>query len=203
MYLSNKYTIVYNNIINRAKARVLDGYAENHHIIPRSLGGTDIPENLVRLTAREHFICHLLLTKMLTGQNQHKMIHASWCMVMLTDRQQEYKINSHTYKILKEKYSSMRKTQEPWNKGTKGSYTQSVESNMKRSEKLKGRPSPNKGNFGDKNSFFGKTHSDETKEKIKESIKKSKRVPWNKGKKGLQVAWNKGKKITCTPTSQS
>jgi hypothetical protein len=37
MYLSNKYTIVYNNIVNRAKSRVLDGYGENHHIIPKNI----------------------------------------------------------------------------------------------------------------------------------------------------------------------
>lgn len=194
MYLDNKYTMWYNSIISEAKIRSNTSYTEIHHIIPRSLGGSDVEDNLVKLTAREHFICHLLLPKMTEGQAKHKMIHALWCMAMLTDRQGEYKINSHTYMLLKTQYSQMRRTQEPWNKGITGKITQTPESNKKRSATLKGRPSPNKGNFGEKNPFYGKTHTDETKTKIKETIRKSNRVPWNKGKKGLQVAWNKGKK---------
>ena len=41
MYLQNKYTRVYNLIIERAKHRSLTGYKERHHIIPQSLGGTN------------------------------------------------------------------------------------------------------------------------------------------------------------------
>ena len=59
-----KYTKWYAQITERARNRILDTYTETHHIIPRSLGGTDDINNLVELTAREHFICHWLLTKM-------------------------------------------------------------------------------------------------------------------------------------------
>lgn len=38
-------------------------YTEEHHIIPKSMGGTDEKINLVLLTAKEHFIAHLLLVK--------------------------------------------------------------------------------------------------------------------------------------------
>lgn len=38
-------------------------YYEEHHITPRSLGGGDEKENKVLLTAREHYIAHLLLYK--------------------------------------------------------------------------------------------------------------------------------------------
>lgn len=64
LFKDNKYTKWYMNIVERAKNRDLDGYTESHHIIPRCLGGSDDKNNLVSLTAREHFICHLLLTKM-------------------------------------------------------------------------------------------------------------------------------------------
>jgi 5-methylcytosine-specific restriction endonuclease McrA len=47
MYLPNKYTTWYNNIIQRAKSRLLNGYKERHHIIPKSLGGSDLKENLL------------------------------------------------------------------------------------------------------------------------------------------------------------
>ena len=64
VFIDNKYTKCYFNIISAAKARInLCEYAESHHIIPKSLGGSDDQINLVDLTAREHFICHWLLTK--------------------------------------------------------------------------------------------------------------------------------------------
>ena len=199
MYLTNKYTIWYNSIIVSAKSRTLpkEIYTELHHIIPKSLGGSNDLSNLVELTAREHFICHLLLPKMLTGSERSKMIYALWCMSMLTERQKQYKINSYTYSYMKEEFIKVQKNRIPWNKGMKGVQTQSEESNKKRSDKLKGRPSPNKGNYGELNSFYGKTHSQETIEKIKEKTKD--RIPWNKGKKGVQVPWNKGKKGVQVP----
>lgn len=192
IFINNKYTATYHKIIDRASTRKLAGYAEVHHIIPKSLGGDNESTNLVRLTAREHFICHRLLTKMVTGRFAKSMIHAAWCMVMLTDRQHQYKINNRTYQTLKIQYSQMMKTRVPWNKGQKGIVKQTAASNKKRADTLKGRPSPNKGNFGELNPFFNKSHTPETKQKIKDSIKASGRVPWNKGKTGVQVPWNKG-----------
>lgn len=72
----NKYTKYYNQIVERARVRVLTAYSERHHVVPRSLGGTDTADNLVNLTAREHFICHWLLTKMTTGEDHYKMLNA-------------------------------------------------------------------------------------------------------------------------------
>ena len=56
MFLSNKYQTWYYQIINNAKAHPRNGYTENHHIIPSSLGGSDDANNKVKLTAREHFV---------------------------------------------------------------------------------------------------------------------------------------------------
>lgn len=39
-------------------------YSEVHHILPKSLGGDDSPENIVMLEGKDHFICHWLLYKM-------------------------------------------------------------------------------------------------------------------------------------------
>lgn len=36
---------------------------ETHHIVPKCMGGSNDKENLVNLTAREHFVAHKLLYK--------------------------------------------------------------------------------------------------------------------------------------------
>ena len=59
------YKRIYESIIEKRKIDIPTGYVEEHHCyIPSCLGGTDDKSNLVKLTAKEHFICHLLLTKM-------------------------------------------------------------------------------------------------------------------------------------------
>lgn len=58
------YTKIYNQIIEKRRNNTPTGYIERHHILPRSLGGSDDEDNIVALTAREHFICHFLLIKM-------------------------------------------------------------------------------------------------------------------------------------------
>ena len=65
----------YERLIERAKTRQIEGYKERHHIIPRCMGGSDDPDNLVDLTAREHFIAHLLLAKM--HPTNHAIVHAA------------------------------------------------------------------------------------------------------------------------------
>ena len=60
------YKKVYYQLIERAITRHLtrkDCYIEKHHIIPKAEGGVDDKSNLVNLTAREHYIAHLLLAK--------------------------------------------------------------------------------------------------------------------------------------------
>lgn len=51
-------------------------YYESHHIIPRSWGGNDDNDNIVLLTAKEHWVAHLLLSKFATGQNKYKAYQA-------------------------------------------------------------------------------------------------------------------------------
>jgi len=54
-----------------------DGYWEFHHIIPKSLGGDNSEDNLIPLTAREHFLAHYLLTKIYSEGIAHsKMVFA-------------------------------------------------------------------------------------------------------------------------------
>jgi len=107
IFIDNKYTRWYYNIINRAQLRVLTCYTEEHHIIPKSLTGSNNPTNLVLLTAREHLICHMLLTKMVTGKHYKKMIHAWWAMATLkSDCQDRHKLTSRQYESIRKLYSN-------------------------------------------------------------------------------------------------
>jgi hypothetical protein len=70
----------YSALIERAKARAtIDGYSERHHIIPRCMDGGDEPENLVRLTAEEHFVAHQLLAKI--HPDNEKLLYGALLMV--------------------------------------------------------------------------------------------------------------------------
>lgn len=57
----------YNRFIDRMKIQVVNGYCEKHHILPRSLGGSDEASNLVLLTPRQHYIAHWMLWKIYGG----------------------------------------------------------------------------------------------------------------------------------------
>ena len=112
-FLDSKYTNWYDSIIFRAKNRVLpnDVYTEKHHVIPRSLGGDDSKENIARLTAREHFICHWLLTKMVSGKKEkYQMWNAFSCMLYRENANQErYKISSKVFESIKIAGSKIKK----------------------------------------------------------------------------------------------
>jgi hypothetical protein len=147
----NKYNQWYDSIIENARSRTLSGYKESHHIIPQSLGGPDTKENLVDLTAREHFICHWLLIKMHTGEARAKMIYALNGMKRTNREQERYEtaITSRVYQKLKEEFgkthSTYMKGRTPWNKG--------VPITEEQREK-------------NRQAALGKKHSAETKEKI-------------------------------------
>jgi hypothetical protein len=141
----NKYSQWYTNITERAKNRQLDSYTESHHIVPRSLGGGDEADNLVNLTAREHFVCHWLLVKMTTGQEHHKMLNALRMMRAEKQGQQRYntKITARVYESIKQEYAKLQ------------------------SETFKGKG----------NGFYGKTHTPEAREKIRQKNLGNKLTP--------------------------
>lgn len=57
------YQSIYDKLIDRSKLRMVVGYVERHHIVPKCLGGSDDESNIAVLTAREHFVAHQLLVK--------------------------------------------------------------------------------------------------------------------------------------------
>ena len=89
------------------KLIVLHGYYECHHIKPRSLGGADDKNNIVKLTAREHFICHWLLVKMFDKGTveRKKMLHALWCMRRQPTNDKQRYLNARAYEKLRIEYA--------------------------------------------------------------------------------------------------
>ena len=157
IFIQNKYTRIYYSIISNAQTRSLNKniYTEKHHIIPKSLGGNDSKENLVILTAREHFICHWLLIKMTTGTAHGSMVHALFMMKRGHNKQFRYKskISSRVYSKLKEERSalvSQQLTGRPV----------SIETRIKLSASQKGIPR--------------EKHTEDTKAKMRESHKNRK-----------------------------
>jgi hypothetical protein len=93
------YKKIHDKIIERAKTRKLEGYVEKHHIIPKCMNGTNEPNNLVKLTAREHFLIHWLLHEMYPDNTDLK--YAFWSMCRNSGNQKRYKPSSRIYEYAK------------------------------------------------------------------------------------------------------
>jgi hypothetical protein len=76
MFRDTKHTRWYWALVERARIRKLATGYQKHHVIPRCLGGSNEATNLIRVTPREHYICHLLLVKMTYGRARSKMVFA-------------------------------------------------------------------------------------------------------------------------------
>lgn len=84
-------------IANAQKRKGVDGYCEKHHILPKALGGSDDSSNIVALTAREHFVAHMLLAYMYGG--------SMWFAVVCMKGKEERYINSRLYEKVRKEIS--------------------------------------------------------------------------------------------------
>jgi hypothetical protein len=159
---------IHDKIIEKAIQRVKpEGYMERHHILPRSMGGTNDENNLVYLTGREHCIIHLLLAKI---YNNDSMWYALNCMTLTR------KIKSRAYEIGRKKQaeinSRLMKGRFAGEKshffGKPGAFT-----GKKHTEKVKKQLSELASKkLGKKNGFFGKMHTEKTKNNLREISRK-------------------------------
>jgi len=175
-FLDNKYTKWYYSIIENAKLRDKNLANEVHHIIPCSLNGNNNEENLVGLTFKEHFICHLLLVKITTGKDKEKMLYA--IRFMLKQDKYNRKLTSRLYQNIKEEFHLILKNRIGKNNPMYGK-RHSLETRQLQSNSAKGK---NTGKLiGDKNpskrpevrekiskSLTGRVITPETKEKLRQ-----------------------------------
>lgn len=123
MFINNKYKFWYFDIIDNACQRVpiKEEYYETHHIIPKSLSGDNSKLNLVKLTGKEHFICHHLLIKMTTGADKKKMQFALNSFRRTSKNQNRYKLTARQYEIVRKEVSEARSLSQLGNKFGLGS----------------------------------------------------------------------------------
>ncbi len=159
-YTRNYFEYVsYVQTLNRSKNR--GTYYEKHHIIPKCIGGTDNSENLVLLTAREHFLAHFLLCKIYPDNT--KLLLAFHKMRSSSTNQQRY-YNSRLYTRLKEKLSVIYRERNKTRKVT-------PETREKLRRSRTGRPLSEETKKKIGASRRGKSRSEETKKQIAETLK--------------------------------
>lgn len=92
--------LVYKKICERGQVRILEKslYSENHHILPRCMGGDNSKSNLTKLTTREHFICHKILCVLYP--NNEKLRYAFWAMCNQKNNR-DYIVSSRDYEYAK------------------------------------------------------------------------------------------------------
>ena len=93
------YSKIYDNLMYDArKYPKSEIYKEKHHIKPRCLGGEDSSENIILLTARQHYLAHWLLYKM---HKTSALVHAWNCMSVIGKGQDARHQNSHLFEYCK------------------------------------------------------------------------------------------------------
>lgn len=175
----------YDSLMIRSKTRILEGYSECHHIVPKCMGGLDDKTNLAILTPEEHFVAHQLLVKIYP--NNSKLAFAA---SMLCVKSPKHHRNNKMYGWLRKAFSEAQKNNirkiraketKPRKKrilteehrlnlslSRKGKVT-SPETRTKLSISLKGKQFSEQHKNNISAASIGRKHTDETKKKISES----------------------------------
>jgi hypothetical protein len=139
---------LYDKIVNKAKSENrLRGYVyyESHHILPKCLGGSNTKDNLVLLTAKEHFVCHKLLCEIYP--TLPALQFAFWAMCNQKKNGRTYRVSSREYERAKIKFQKL----------SSELHLGKVESEETRRKKA--RP-------GKLNGMYGRTHTEEVRKRV-------------------------------------
>ena len=104
---SSHYLNRYIKFITFAKQLVAnDKYIESHHILPQSMGGSNDDDNLVKLSARQHYLAHWMLWK------AYKSKEMTFAFFSMSNQSNQYqgrtcKINSRIYENLRNEFSTL------------------------------------------------------------------------------------------------
>lgn len=104
------YLKIYEKLCSRGQFERNIQYVECHHIVPRCIGGDDSTYNLTKLTAKEHYFAHLLLTKIYPENT--KLLHA-FGMMKNSNIFQDRRFSSNQYSKMKTARSDAMKLNNP------------------------------------------------------------------------------------------
>jgi hypothetical protein len=179
LFNQSKYTKWYFELISSRRDLIRDCFVEKHHIIPKCLGGTNDKTNLIKLTPREHYICHRLLLEMVDDPNhKRKMAYSLVRMATLNTKDKTQKrINSKQYETIKLlcREHFVGKNNPFYGKGHFGkenpmSLPKNYEKFLHAIRTPEYRTKMSKLFSGEKNPFYGKQHTEKTK-KILSQVK--------------------------------
>lgn len=182
------YKSIYDSIITKSKGRwKITHIHENHHILPKCMGGTDDKDNIAILTAREHYICHWLLVKIYPSNNS--LFYAFNMMTVRNDLQSRSgKRYEYHRRMLAERMSETQSgriyvTNGIDNKRTKGeipegytlgrtlsnNHLESIKAVDRKGKSIHSEETKQSMSIrmsGSNNPFYGKSHSKKTRETI-------------------------------------
>jgi hypothetical protein len=153
---------IYQNIIDKAKSQnrnKKESYFEKHHIIPKSVGGNNSKDNLVLLTAKEHFVCHRLLCFIYPESKSLYFAFWAMCNQVKGDVKRDYRISSRIYENAKLKFKEVNSL---LHKGKK----LSDEHISKIRERMLSDKNPMKNRKGENNPLYKKERNSNIKSKI-------------------------------------
>jgi hypothetical protein len=185
------YIKIYNSITTKAKnlnrKKSKEQYYEWHHVLPKCLNGSD-DDNLVLLTAKEHFICHHLLTKIYPKSSG---IHLAYWMMHVCKSGNQLRVNgtSTNYETAKKAISQIMTYR--WS----SSNPDNVNPNNYTSRKGKNNGMFGVHRYGVDNPFHGRKHTSETKQK--QSLAKADFVFTDEHKMRLKNQWKTRPIVTC------
>lgn len=155
------YQRIYSAFIENRKSKEVNGYYEAHHIMPRSLNGSDDKSNIIKLSARDHFFAHLLLARFAGNKMKIALQYMLYGKTGI-QKQNRHKPSSRIIGVIIENANKARSEML-----TGRTFTESHRKNL--SIALAGRKAHNK----------NKPISDKQRKKQSESMQG--KNPWNKG----------------------
>lgn len=177
----------------------VEGYKELHHIVPKSFDETlkDEPNNLVWLSGKDHFKAHKLLSLCFEGIFKQKMVYA-FHMMCYNKTSDQYNVTPEDYELAKQQMSEEFKQNNPARR--EDVKKKIAKGGLKRTGK-------NNGNFGglsdankkhlsesriasgvargEKNPMYGKHHTLETRQKLANAARGSKKPKLSESCKNL------------------
>jgi len=188
---------VYIDFIEQCKIKEYgELFTHKHHILPKFMGGNNDDDNLIVLSIEDHFLAHKILAE--HCDNDEYIAGNKMAAAYIAGRYKTYNLTKlEVANLIREAKKEYYKNNEVWNKGKKGLQFHTEESKLKISKSLKNRvwtdemrnkiSEAGKLRFknmteedrqkyseslsGKNNPFYGKKHSKETIEKIKQKRK--------------------------------